>query len=266
LTEQGTSVVESVLKRDRIIIAIALITLAILAWGYLLRLNLPASAMPDMPGMNMAATQVFAPTDLALTFAMWTTMMVGMMIPSAAPMILLYGRVGRQARVQGTVFAATGWFAAGYLAAWTGFAAVATLAQSALAQAALITPGMVAANRMLTGALLLIAGLYQWTPMKYACLSQCQTPFAFLARMGGFRRDVAGSLSLGLRHGVYCIGCCWAIMALLFAGGVMNLLWVAALSIFVLLEKLVPAGRLITRAAGLVSIAAGVIFILQTII
>jgi predicted metal-binding membrane protein len=274
LTEQAASVVESVLKRDRTIIALALITLTALAWAYLVQLNrtmAPTPAMPDMPGManmpgmNMGAAQPFAPLNLALTFAMWATMMVGMMIPSAAPMILLYARVGRQARAQGKLFAAAGWFAGGYIAAWTAFAAVASLSQAALARAALITPMLVATNNLLIGSLLLVAGLYQWLPVKDACLAQCQAPLAFLQRMGGFKRDIKGSFTLGARHGIYCIGCCWALMALLFVGGVMNLLWIAALSIFVLVEKLGTRGRLFTRTAGLVSIALGSIYVARTI-
>ena len=180
-------------------------------------------------------------------------------------MILLYARVGRQARAQGKPFAATGWFAGGYLLAWTGFAALASLAQAALASAALVTPMLALTNNILGGAVLIAAGLYQWSPLKQACLGHCQAPLRFLQRHGGFRRDPAGSLRLGLKHGLYCIGCCWALMALLFVGGVMNLLWIAALSILVLLEKIVPAGLLIPRAVGLVLIAAGAIYLYRTL-
>ena len=175
-------------------------------------------------------------------------------------MILIYARVGRQARAEGKLFAATGWFAAGYLLAWSGFAAVASLAQAALAGAALITPGLAAGSTVFAALLLIAAGLYQWSPLKDACLSQCQAPLNFLFRHGGFRRDSRGALSLGLRHGFYCIGCCWALMMLLFVAGVMNVLWIAALSILVLLEKIVRFRRLMPRALGLVLIAAGAIF------
>ena len=251
---------ESLLRRDRNIVAVALILLTVLAWTYLLRLNaaMSASAMPAMSGMNMGpASQPFALSELAYAMAMWAVMMTGMMIPSAAPMILLYARVGRQARAQGAVFAATGWFAAGYLAAWTGFAAVAAVAQAGLMKIALITPALVINNN-------LIAGIWQWLPLKDTCLAQCQAPLSFLQRVGGFRRSALGSFGQGAKHGLYCVGCCWALMLLLFVGGVMNLLWVAALSIFVLLEKLVRKGTLITRGAGLAAIAAGIIFLAKS--
>jgi len=264
---------ETVLKRDRMVVGAALLALTVLAWGYVLWLaatmsmGAPASSMPgmDMPGMNIGpSTHAWNLSDLSFTFAMWAVMMIGMMTPSAAPMILLYARVGRQAKVQGKPFAAAGWFAGGYLLAWTGFAALASLAQAALADAALITPMLNLVNRVAAGAVLIAAGLYQFTPLKYACLSQCQAPLQFLQRHGGFKRDLSGALQLGLRHGLYCIGCCWALMALLFVGGVMNVLWIAALSALVLLEKIPPAGWFLPRAAGLVLIAAGGIFLYRT--
>lgn len=267
---------EAVLKRDRNIVIAALLLLTALAWAYLARLNaftasIPAlqnmPGMPNMPGMNMApASHPFAPVELTLTLIMWAVMMIGMMTPSAAPMILLYARVGRQAPQQGTPFAATGWFAGGYLAAWCVFSVLAGVAQSALAQAALITPMMAADNNILSGALLIVAGVWQWVPWKDACLANCQTPLLFLQRAGGFKRDAKGAFVLGLRHGLYCVGCCWALMTLLFVGGVMNLLWVAVLAIFVLAEKLIPSARIFTRAAGLVAVAAGLISLGRTLI
>jgi predicted metal-binding membrane protein len=255
---------ESVLRRDRSIVALALVLLSALAWLYLLRLNatINAPAMPSMPGMDMGpASQPFAPMELGYAVVMWAMMMIGMMTPSAAPMILLYARVGRQARAQGGVFAATGWFAAGYLGVWIAFALVAALAQAALTTVMLITPAVAIGNNRIAGALLLVAGVWQWLPLKDACLSQCQSPFAFLQRAGGFRRSPMQAFAQGAKHGFYCVGCCWTLMLLLFVGGVMNLLWVAGLSIFVLLEKIVPKGKFITRGAGLVAIAAGVIFL-----
>jgi predicted metal-binding membrane protein len=193
-----------------------------------------------------------------MMFAMWAVMMVGMMTPSAAPMILIHARVGRQAASEGKPFASTGWFAGGYLLVWSAFALAATVAQWGLESLALLTPMMASASAVLGGVVLVAAGLYQWTPLKDACLSQCQSPLAFIQRAGGFKRDMAGALRLGLRHGAYCVGCCWALMALLFVGGVMNVLWIAAISIFVLLEKIVPAGRLVSRVAGAGFVTAGV--------
>jgi predicted metal-binding membrane protein len=183
-------------------------------------------------------------------FAMWAAMMVGMMIPSATPMILIYARLGRQAAARGKPFAATGWFAAAYLLTWAGFALMATAAQWGLQRAALLDPMMASPSQVFGGIVLVAAGVYQWTPLKDKCLAQCQSPLMFIQRQGGFHRDRWRSLALGARHGAYCVGCCWALMTLLFVGGVMNLLWIAAIAIFVLAEKIIPAGRLISRIAG----------------
>ena len=267
--------IESVLRRDRTVVAAALIALTALAWAYLVWLNghmatatVPSMAnlpgMRSMPGTNMA-TNPFAPAELGFAFVMWAVMMVGMMTPTAAPMILLYARIGQQATGRGTVFPATGWFAAGYLAVWTAFAVLAGVMQAVLAQAALMTPMMSVSNNVVAGGLLLVAGVWQWVPLKDTCVGQCQSPFGFLQRVGGFKRDRAGAFAQGAKHGFYCVGCCWALMVLLFVGGVMNLLWVAALSIFVLVEKLIPAGKIITRSAGLVAITAGIIFLAKSV-
>jgi predicted metal-binding membrane protein len=267
-----TEVMLAVLRRDRLIVAAALIALTALAWTYILWLaaDMGMGGM-DMTGFRMvpAGLGLMAPQpapwaaiEFAYVFAMWAVMMVGMMTPSAAPMILIYAQVGRQALAQGKPFAPTGWFVAGYLLAWTGFAILATAAQWLLDRAALLDPMMAGASRAFGGLVLIAAGVYQWTPLKDTCLAQCQSPLLFIQRQGGFRSGVRGSLQLGLRHGAYCIGCCAVLMALLFVGGVMNVLWIAAISAFVLIEKVVPAGRLISRIAGLGFIAAGAWFLI----
>jgi predicted metal-binding membrane protein len=185
--------------------------------------------------------------EFAFVFAMWAVMMVGMMAPSAAPMILMYARVGRQAKPAGKPLAATGWFASGYFLAWIGFSLAATSVQWVVERAALLDSRMASASNMFGGIVLIAAGAYQWTPLKDVCLAQCQSPFQFLMRHGGFRGDQLGSLLLGLRHGAYCVGCCWVLMALLFVGGVMNVLWIALLALLVLLEKVTPFGRRVAR-------------------
>jgi predicted metal-binding membrane protein len=139
----------------------------------------------------------------------------------------------------------------------------ATSVQFALQRTALLTPMMESASNILSGIALIAAGLYQWTALKDACLSYCQAPLTFIMGHGGFRGDAGGALMLGLRHGLYCIGCCWAIMVLLFVSGVMNLLWIAALAILVLLEKVLPFGRLVARLAGTAFVAGGVWLLLQ---
>ena len=259
---------EYLLKRDRYVVLAALLALAVLAWGYLLVLaEGMTTASPDMsmPAMAMGAamTQVAAPRamDLLAAFTMWTVMMVGMMTPSVAPVVLLYARVGRQAASDGKPFAATGWFAAGYFLAWMAFSALAAAAQMALRSAALLNPMMESANPVLGGAILVIAGVYQWSRLKSSCLVQCRDPLQFIQRLGGFSRTATGSLMLGLRHGLYCIGCCWAIMLLLFVGGVMNILWAAGLAVLVLLEKFPMQGSFLTRAMGAVLLAGGLTMI-----
>jgi predicted metal-binding membrane protein len=249
------------LRRDRRVIAAALAALAIVAWSYTLWLarlmRMPGMGTPDVrmdanplaPAM-VPQIQPWSAAEFALLFAMWAIMMVGMMTPSAAPMVLLYARVARQAAAGGRAIASTWWFFGGYLLAWTLFSVAATTGQWALERAALLTGSMALASEMLAAAILLAAGCYQFTPLKRACLSHCQAPLTFLQGHGGFRRTARGALSLGLRHGAYCVGCCWALMLLLFAVGIMNALWLAALAAFVLLERLLPATRLPSYAAG----------------
>jgi predicted metal-binding membrane protein len=266
---------EAVLRRDRSIMIVALAALTALAWVDLAWLaNDMAMGGMDMTGFRMIpagrslmmpTSEPWKPIEFGYVFAMWVIMMIGMMTPSVAPMILVYARVGRQAATQGKPFAASGWFAAGYLLAWTSFSLVATSVQWVLERAALLTPMMASASNILGGVVLIVAGLYQWTPLKEACLSYCQSPLLFIQRQGGFRRDPGGALRLGFRHGIYCIGCCWALMGLLFVGGVMNILWIAALSILVLLEKIVPNGRMVSRIAGAGFIAGGVWLLVMTL-
>jgi len=258
------------LRRDRMVVLVALLVLTALAWGYIMWLAAqmsaaPATTMPNMPGMDRSGmgmmTSAFvpwSPVHFLFMFAMWAVMMVGMMTPSVAPIVLIYTQVARRSAILGQSFAPAGWFVGGYLLAWTVFAAVATLAQWGLESLALITPMMASVSRRFGGALLIAAGIYQWMPIKDACLSQCRAPLSFVQNHGGFQTSARGSLRLGLLHGMYCIGCCWALMVLLFVGGVMNLLWIAALMIFVLLEKMIPGGRYFSRFAGLIAMTIGV--------
>jgi predicted metal-binding membrane protein len=189
------------------------------------------------------------------TFAMWAVMMVGMMAGSAAPVLLLFAatRAGRQQR---GVPLAVLMFGLGYAAAWTGFSACAAIAQWALQRAAMLSPAMAASSPYLGGAILIVAGAYQLTPWKGACLTQCRSPLGFL--MTNWRSGALGALQMGTRHGAYCLGCCWALMCVLFVVGVMNLVWVAALTGLVLLEKIGPAGAMVARVAGAVMMLAGI--------
>ncbi len=260
---------EWLIRRDRVVASAALLCITAIAWWYTSRL----AAGMEMGGMDMhgwrmistgfrmAMSPASAPwtiENFVLMFVMWTVMMVGMMTPSIGPVTLLYAGVRRRAISDGKPFASTGWFVSGYLLAWTGFSLVATLAQWLLERATLLSPTMSMATVPLSGALLIVAGLYQWTPLKRLCLAHCQSPFAFLQRHGGFQRDAWKSIALGLRHGTYCLGCCWGLMILLFVGGIMNLVWIAAISALVLVEKVTPAGITIGKIAGSGFVAAGV--------
>jgi predicted metal-binding membrane protein len=260
-----------VLHRDRAIALAALAALTALAWIYLFvtaaEMRAPAMmSMPGMEGMVMPGMAMQAPAspegEFLLAFLMWAVMMIGMMLPSAAPMILIYVRVARQAAEQGKAFAPAGIFVLGYLLTWTAFALAAAAIQLWLARGGLLTPMLVSTSHVLNAVLLLSAGIYQWLPIKNACLTECRAPLSFVQRQGGFRGSAGGALKLGFRHGLYCVGCCWVLMALLFVGGVMNLAWVAGLAAIVLLEKVAPQGFLLSRALGLALMAAGLIFLI----
>jgi predicted metal-binding membrane protein len=259
------------LRRDRIVVLAALLVLTALAWGYVMWLAAqmaaasPAATMSKLPGMDMNGMSIMAaafapwtPVHFLFMFTMWAVMMVGMMTPSVAAMVLIYTQVGRRSAISGQAFAPAGWFVGGYLLAWSLFSALATVAQWGLETLALITPMMASASRRFGGAMLIAAGAYQWLPIKDACLSQCRVPLSFIQNHGGFQASASGSVRLGLEHGMYCIGCCWALMVLLLVGGVMNLLWIAALMIFVLVEKLVTRGSFFPRFAGLMAMTIGI--------
>ncbi len=258
-------------RRELGAVLAALVGTTLLAWLYLARL---ASSMggvsmsPDMPmppGMSMdmpmsvVGLRPWGPVELGMTFLMWAVMMVGMMVPTAMPMTLIYMGIVRKAKEDGAVVAPTLVFVVGYLAVWALFGLVATSAQWALESAALVSPMMVTTSPLLGAGLLVLAGVYQLTPAKHACLSHCRSPVHFIAHH--WRHGTMGALRMGASHGLYCLGCCWALMLLLFVGGVMNLLWIAAIAFFVLLEKVLPYSRVPSWIAGAAMIAAGVVLL-----
>jgi predicted metal-binding membrane protein len=245
---------DTALRRDRWIIAGGLAVLAVLAWGYTAWMAAPA-AMPDMASMAMPEETGWGATEFLVVFVMWAVMMAAMMVPSVAPVVLLYAATQRR-RTTGAGYLAVALFAAGYLAVWTGFSLVATVAQGVVHMAALAADDMGPVSRPLAAAILIVAGVYQFTPLKNVCLAHCRSPLAFF--MTHWRAGSWGAFTMGLRHGAYCVGCCWPLMLLLFVVGVMNLLWIAALAAFVLVEKLVPRGDWVGRAGGLVFLAWGV--------
>jgi predicted metal-binding membrane protein len=259
-------IVERLLRRERAITAAALGVLCALAWFYLLNgAGFGAAAQDmDMAGMDMGRgaethPQAWSAGFFALSVGMWWTMMVAMMVPSAAPTILLYGQVRRRASSQGQTadLAPIGIFAGAYLVVWLGFSLLAVLAQWALQRNGLVSPdGMASRSRWLSASVLIGAGLYQLSPLQNACLSHCRSPAAFLSRH--WQAGTWGALRLGVLHGAYCVGCCWMLMALLFVGGVMNLAWVAGLTLLVIAQKLLPGGQWVGRICGLALLVWGV--------
>ncbi len=252
------SALEFVLARDRIPVLAALAATTALAWAYLVLMAGGGmhGGMSDMPGMaDPMRPGPWTAAHFAMMLGMWAVMMVGMMLPAAAPMVLFFATFSRRSREQGHAVAPVGIFVSGYVAVWSAFALVATTVQWALDRAALLSPQMAAISPVLGGAVLIAAGLYQWTPLKDACLGLCRSPVAFL--MGHWRAGTGGAFRMGAEHGAFCVGCCWALMGLLFVGGVMNLLWVAAITVAVLAEKLAPRGGWIARATGAALVLGG---------
>lgn len=225
-----------------------------ISWGYLVYMAW------GMENMDLAADWWIMPrmtdwgsADLALVFAMWAVMMAAMMLPSAVPMLLLMARANSQRYTRTRASIATSAVGLGYVTAWVGFSALATLLQWRLLEARLLSPVMVSASPYLSALLLAAAGAYQFTAWKYACLSQCRSPLGVLMTQG--REGMSGAWLLGLRQGTYCVGCCWLLMVLLFVLGVMNLLWIAALTLLVLLEKVLRQPRWFVRLTGVALLA-----------
>jgi len=260
--------IETLLRRDDLAVLVALATLTLLAWVALL---LGAGTGMDPVAMSGWSMPLALPPTLSadwsaaywlIAFLMWACMMVAMMLPSASPMVLLYARVARQAERQGHTAkapAAIAAFASAYLALWILFSLLATAAQWGLEHLGALSAMMSSRVALLSGGLLIAAGLYQLTPLKAACLSHCRGPAQFLAVH--WRPGVRGAWRMGLAHGLYCIGCCAVLMLLLFVGGVMNLLWIAGLTLFVAIEKLAPFGERAAKAMAALLVAGGALLI-----
>ncbi len=248
--------IEAILRRDRKVVTVSLVLVVALAWLYLWH---DARAMSNMDMADMQ--HAVGAGTVALTFGMWTVMMVGMMLPSAAPTILLYGALVRKNGERGTVLPAVWIFTSGYLVAWTSFSLAAALLQLALEQTALMTPMMVSASRGLSAAILIAAGIYQWLPVKEICLRKCRNPIEFFATR--WRAGADGAFRMGVEHGMYCVGCCWMLMLLLFIAGVMNLVWVALIAGFVFVEKLLPAEKFTSRFASAALILSGLVLLIK---
>jgi predicted metal-binding membrane protein len=247
----------SALRHDRAVVFGSLSFVIVLAWAYLL-----LGAGIEMQVMDMGGGQVMAmPPEWTLAyglvvFLMWAVMMVAMMLPSAAPVTLLIASLARKRREAGTAPGiSTAPFVLGYLAVWLAFAAVATVLQWRLDAAQLLSETMALASMVVAGSVLVLAGIYQWTPLKQACLRHCRSPLDFL--LHHWRDGAFGALVSGARHGVFCLGCCWMLMVLLFVGGIMNLAWIAGIALIVLVEKTLPWGGRMGRATGAVLVVWG---------
>ena len=250
----------AILRHDRALAVAALLVVIALSWAWLLvGAGLGMEQMDMGGGKMMLMAPAWTPSYTALIFVMWAVMMAAMMLPAATPTILLVDALARQQAIGSQ---ATGLFTAGYLVVWCGFSVLATGLQWGLVRAALLGEDMASASPMLVGVLLIAAGIYQWTPLKEACLAHCRAPFDFLTRHWG-----GGPFRAGLHHGLFCLGCCWMLMVLLFAFGLMNLLWIAALALLVLIEKVLPIGGRMSHVTGVALVAWGVgVLVLESFI
>ncbi len=259
----ASDLVAAAVRRDRLVVGLALVAVTGLSWAWLFA---GAGMDMDMQGMDpdMVMPMTWTPELFVVMFLMWWIMMIAMMLPSAAPMILLFATVNRRQRALEATFVPTWVFASGYLAAWAGFSLAATGLQWLLDRSGLMTMAMASASDWLGAILLLAAGLYQLTPLKHACLEHCRSPFAFISQH--WRPGTAGAFGMGVRHGTYCVACCWAVMGLLFYAGVMNFAWIAGLAIFVLMEKLLPAGHRFGVLSGYLFLAWGLVLALRAMV
>jgi len=260
-----TTAVETLLRRERAIVSTGLLLIVGLAWAWLLlgsgtgmsTIHMTTWRFP--PPIHEGIAESWTPSYALVMFFMWWIMMIAMMTPSAAPMILLYARVYRHEQRQEKLPSGavpTFVFVLGYFLAWACFSLIATGLQWGLERAGILHQmWMWSLSPLFTATLLIAAGLYQLTPIKGVCLAHCRAPAQYLAQH--FQPGALGALRLGWKHGHYCLGCCWFLMALLFAGGIMNLVWIAGLAIYVLVEKLAPQGFLIARGAGFAMLLAG---------
>jgi predicted metal-binding membrane protein len=244
-------------QRDQLLVFVSLLALVGLAWTYLVVSDIN---MLEMSDMNMGIAPWTA-IDFIMMFLMWWIMMFGMMVPTVMRSVLIFMQITNRSAIRGRPVASSYWFVAGYMIIWTLFSGAITLLQWYLDQAALLSPMMISSSAYLGALLLLCAGLWQFSPLKDTCLRHCQSPIMYLARF--YRAGVLNALKLGIRHGLYCLGCCWLIMCLLFVGGVMNLIWIAAITLFVLAEKLTPAGHWTSHLGGLAMVLSGTVYLIS---
>lgn len=243
---ESKTLIQSLPLKDRFIILSILALVTLLCWTYLVDMAIDMDNM--MASGHMMQMAEWTTSYFIAMLVMWVIMMTGMMVPTAIPMALVYAAVARKAASQGTPIAPTSAFVSGYVVMWGFFSVAATFAQWGLDEAALMSPMMVTNSPWLGATLLIVAGLFQFTPWKDSCLKHCRAPAYFISQ--SWKPGVWGAFRMGIEHGTFCIGCCWFLMSLLFFGGVMSLLWIAGITLFVLLEKVLPFGDLGGRVAG----------------
>jgi predicted metal-binding membrane protein len=244
--------IESLLQKDRLLVFSGLAVLTILGWAYMIHMAMNMTGT----GMNMTKPCLmhWGMGDILHLFVMWTVMMAAMMLPAATPMIMMFANVNGQRTSGESPLLPTWFFVLGYLAVWTAYSGLATLAQWGLHLSALLTHHMVITSPLLGGLLLLAAGIFQWTSFRDACMSRCRSPLGFL--MTEWREGRRGALIMGLKAGLFCVGCCWLLMTLSFVLGVMNMIWMAAITAFMLVEKVID-NKWISRIVGLLLVAWG---------
>jgi predicted metal-binding membrane protein len=248
--------IESIVKRDRIIVGSCLFAICALSWLYIIYLYRQMYPMNmDALFFAMPMSAQWAATDFVLLFFMWAVMMVAMMLPSVTPLVLIFAAVNRQRRQVQSPFVPTAYLLTGYFLVWTGFSLLATLLQWFLQRLSLLNPEMETTNKILGGIILVSAGLFQFTSLKQRCLYNCQTPVSFIHQH--WKDGKTGALRMGVQNGAYCLGCCWILMILLFVSGIMNLLWIGLIAAFVLIEKSFSSLKWISYISGALLIAYG---------
>jgi predicted metal-binding membrane protein len=252
-----TTALETLLKKDRLIIIISLVFISIICWFYIIYLY------KQMHPMNMDAFLFAMPmspewtaTDFLLLFLMWLVMMIAMMTPSIAPLVLIFAMVNRQKKQQQAPFVSATYLFAGYYVAWAIFGLLATLLQWRLQAIDWLDPEMFITHKYVAGCILLLAGIFQFTTLKTRCLQHCATPVAFIHSK--WKDGRSGAFQMGIQNGIYCLGCCWILMIVLFVAGIMNLLWIAIIGAFVLVEKIYPGRKWLSMLAGILLVGCGI--------
>lgn len=254
------NVAHAAIKRDRNIVLVGLAAVIFVATVYTVHMASHFGRPIDVALMHSTHVVQTGRNSFLMLFSMWAVMQVAMMSPTAVPMILMHGKIERHRNPQKLPFFRIGLFFSGYIMLWGVFSLVFALLQMGIQSTALLSPDMASTSPWLSGGILIAAGLFQFSHLKQACLKQCRSPVTYL--MTEWRNGSGGALLMGLKHGAHCVGCCWIIMALLFVAGVMNLFWMAAITAFVLIEKLAPNGDYFGRVVGIGLIIWGLSLIL----